>query len=155
MAHSAIPRNGHPQVGRHDGDALLMRTLALGRQLRPSLRIHIRIRALLRALAIRHLRLIQRRSRSGRIHGGQQQQQQQREFRGGLRTEAESDFDLDLSAVVALRLRGFARLVLRDADSRLRNLQVLQLHPHHKGFLRRSEYRSQSRTKFEMKGSLC
>lgn len=120
MEHAQVPRDGHPQAGRRHGRPLPPRPPALDRQLRPPLRLHLRLPPQLRPPPIRHLRR-------------------------QLRPAEEDHPGLDLPGLRHLPLRRAPPPLLRHAHPRLRDLQVLQLHPHHQGLLRGPEHRSDHR----------
>ena len=112
-----VSGDGDPEAGRGHGSLLPLGPAAVDRQLRSPLRLHLRLPRLLRHHALRHLRRV--------------------------RAEAEAGPAVDLSTLLCLHLRGTHPAVLCDADTRLWDLQILQLYSHHQGLLLRTEHWSQ------------
>ncbi len=58
VAMSQVPRDGHPQAGGRDGRPVPGRPPALDRQLRPPLRLHLRLPSRLRHAALCDVRRV-------------------------------------------------------------------------------------------------
>ncbi len=119
VADAEVPGNGDPEDRGGDGRAVFGGLAPVGGQLCPSFRVHIWFPALVCPSALCHIWTI--------------------------RAETEDCPALDLLLERDLPVYRPPAPILRHAHSRLRGLQVLQLHPHHEGLLRRPEHRLERR----------
>ena len=109
VAVSQVPGDGDTQTGRGHRSLLPFRTPPLDRQLRPPLRLHLRLPHLVRNLAFRHLRSLREAKKAGLV--------------------------VDLSPLLHFHLCRTHPTLLRHTNPRLWDLQILQLYSHHKRFL--------------------
>ena len=109
MARPQVPGNGDTEAGGRDGGVPAGRPPALDRQLRPPLRVHLRLPRLLRHPALRHLRRV--------------------------RPPAEDRAAVAVRRVRCADLHRPHPPLLHQPHLRLRALQVLQLYSNHQGLL--------------------